>query len=106
MQLASSSGKTAPEPWLTVLPLCHFEGVVLFLLTTRTLAACLCPRKAMLRCTRLLSKEDESRIFLVVYTVCALACAGGLSLQVLGVGLSVSQGALGSADPTDSAEKS
>lgn len=70
LQLASSSGKTAPEPWLTVLPLCHFEGVVLFLLSTRTLAACLCPRKAMLRCTCLLSKEDESSLFGCLHSVC------------------------------------
>lgn len=54
---------------------CAFRFVILrvwfFLLTTRTLAACLCSRKAMLRCTSLLSfKEDESRVFLVVYSVC------------------------------------
>lgn len=63
-------GRQLQSPGSLCFPLCHFEGVVLFLLTARTSAACLCSRKALLRCTCLLSfKEDESRVFLV-YSVC------------------------------------
>lgn len=68
-------GRQLQSPGSLCFPLCHFEGVVLFLLTTRTLAACLCSRKTMLRCTCLLSfKEDKSRVFLVVYSMCTCTC--------------------------------
>lgn len=103
---ASSSGKTAPEPWLTVLSALSFWGCGSFPPDNQNVSSLSVFQEgnAEVHEPPVLKRMRAESSWL--FTVCARAHAGGLPLQVLGVDLSVSQGALWSADPPDSPEKS